>query len=189
MAQENVRAVGHSARFSGCRASAALAFAFACLALAGPAAEASFPGRNGLLAVERFDTLRWDVAIWLVDPQSGRPRKLTRIPRRCRGPGPAWEDTAPSFSPSGRFIVYSHRDECDPRTADGIYVIRADGRARRRLPVSSLRSEPTFSPSGRWLASEFAGSVFVTRLDRPKREREFADPRPRFRQLGNRPGV
>jgi Tol biopolymer transport system component len=180
-----VHAVGHSARLSVCRASVALASALACLGFAGPVAEASFPGANGLLAVERFDPLRWDVTIWLVDPRTGGARELTRMPPRCRGPGPFWEDTDPSFSPSGRLIVYEHFDDCAPRTPDGIYVIRADGRARRRLPVSSLQSEPAFSPSGRRLASEFAGSIFITRLDRPKSERELSDPRPLFRQFSS----
>jgi Tol biopolymer transport system component len=169
-----------------CRASVALALSLACLALAGPVAEASFPGANGLLAIERFDVLRWDVTIWLVDPRSGRARELTHMPRRCRGPGPAWEDSEPSFSPSGRFIVYAHRDECAPGTPDGIYVIRADGRGRRRLPVDSLRADPAFSPSGRRLVSEFSGSIFITRLDRPRSERELDDPRPRLlRQFGS----
>ncbi len=161
-----------------CRVSVALALALACLALADPVAEAAFPGANGLVAVERFDVLRWDVTIWLVDTRSGRARELTHMPRRCRGPGPAWEDTEPSFSPSGRFIVYRHHDDCAPGTPNGIHVIRADGRDHRRLPVNSLRADPAFSPSGRRLASEFGGSIFVTRLDRPRRERELTDPRP-----------
>jgi hypothetical protein len=166
------------------RESAALALTLAWVALAGPTAEASFPGANGWIAVERFDTLHEDVTIRL-HPRTGRVRKLTRMPRRCRGPERVWEDTAPSFSPSGRLVVYSHFDKCTPRPPNGIYVVRADGRARRRLPVSPLRHNPALSPSGRLLASNFAGSIFITRLDRPKSERELADPRRLFRQFAS----
>jgi Tol biopolymer transport system component len=151
--------------------------ALACFGSAVPLAEASFPGKNGLLAVSRFDPLIWDTTIWLVDPRSGRARELTRMPRRCRGPGPTWEDGDPSFSPSGRLIVYEHWDDCAPRTPNGTYVIGADGRGRRRLPVNPLASNPAFSPSGRLLAFNALGSVFIRDLKRPPPARELGDAR------------
>jgi Tol biopolymer transport system component len=101
------------------------------------------------------------------------------VSRRCRS-GRGWQDDDPSFSASGRLIVYTHIDfdECDPRTPDGIYVIRVDGSGRRRLPVNPLRSHPVFSPSGRLLAFDGSGSLFVRDLKRPSPARELSDPRP-----------
>jgi Tol biopolymer transport system component len=158
--------------------SVALAFGLAWLALASPAAEASFPGRNGLLAVGRFAPGQAET-IWLVDPNSGRARQLTRVSRRCRRPD-GWQDSDPSFAASGRLVVYLHIDfhECDPRNADGIYVIRVDGRGRRRLPVNPDGSNPAFSRSGRMLAIEGSGSIFVRDLTRSAPARELSDPRP-----------
>jgi Tol biopolymer transport system component len=166
------------ARLSALRGSAALTLALAWVVLTGPAAEASFPGANGLLAVSRFAPGP-AVTIWLVDPRSGRARQLTKVSRRCRS-GRGWQDDAPSFSASGRLIVYTHIDfdECDPRTPDGTYVIRADGSGRRRLPVNPFRANPAFSPSGRSLAFDGSGSIFVRDLKRPPPARELSDPRP-----------
>jgi Tol biopolymer transport system component len=187
VSKANVHAVCRTARLSVCRASIALALALASLALVGPVAEASFPGRNGLLAVGRFAPGQ-AVTIWLVDPRSGRARQLTRVSRRCRAKrerGRGWQDSDPSFSASGRFVAYLHIDfyECDPRTPDGIYVIRADGRGRRRLPVNPDGSNPAFSRSGRLLAFDDSGSIFIRDLKRPPPARELSDPRPSlFRQ-------
>jgi hypothetical protein len=50
MSKKNVHAVCDTARLSVRPVSVALALAIAGLALAGPVAEASFPGRNGLIA-------------------------------------------------------------------------------------------------------------------------------------------
>lgn len=158
---------------------AGIVLVVACLVLAVPAAEASFPGRNGSIAISRFGPSD-ELTIWLVDPRSGRAQQLTRAPRHCMREAAGWEDTDPSFSPSGRLIAYYHQDDCDPRIRAGIYLIRADGRMPpRRVPVSPLRGFPAFSPSGKRLASDWAGSIFITTLDRPKRKRELSDPRDR----------
>jgi Tol biopolymer transport system component len=116
------------------------------------------------------------------------------MPRGCRGPDPFWDDFDPSFSPSGRFVVYTHSDTCDPRTADGVYVIRADDRNRRRIPIrdSAFRGHrfPGFSPSGKLLVFEREEeSVFITSIARPAREREVRPARfayfPRFPAWGS----
>jgi Tol biopolymer transport system component len=160
----------------GLRALVGLAAAISWLVAAERAAEASFPGGNGLLAYSRFSPSPGSQStIWLVDPRSGRERQLTRMPRRCSGPDPLWDDVDPSFSPSGRFVVYAHSDTCDPRTADGGYVIRADGRNRRRIPIPAGElAFPGFSPSGNLLAYEGGfDEVFITSVERTAREREL----------------
>jgi Tol biopolymer transport system component len=146
-----------------------------------PAAEASFPGRNGLLAVSRFAPGE-ATTIWLVDPRSGRAQQLTQVSRRCRRRRDGWQDSDPSFSASGRLIVYQHIDfyECDPRTPDGIYVIRVDGRGRRRLPVNQFGSNPVFSPSGNLLAFSVFDSIFIRDLKRPPPARELREERGRL---------
>ena len=160
--------------------SIALTFGLACLALASHPAEASFPGRNGLLAVSRFAPGP-ATTIWLVDPRTGRARQLTRVPRRCRGAESAWQDSDPAFSASGRLVVYLHIEfdfpECHPRRPEGIYVIRTDGRGRRRLPASGDAGSPAFAPSGRLLAFDDGGSIFIRDLERPPPARELRDPR------------
>ena len=86
---------------------AVLVVVFLGLPLFGPAAEAAFPGRNGLIAISRFMP-GGATTIWVVDPRSRRTRQLTRVPRRCRGAESAWQDSDPTFSASGRLVVYLH---------------------------------------------------------------------------------
>jgi Tol biopolymer transport system component len=162
----------------GSRALVGLAAVLACSVLAVPIAEASFPCRNGLLAYSRIGSEfgpPFQATIWLIDPRSGRERPLTHVDRRCRGED--WEDFDPSFSPSGRFIVYTHTDSCGARIADGVYVIRADGRKRRHIPIDDSAVEyrfPGFSPSGRLLVFEREEeAVFITSLARPARDGEL----------------
>jgi Tol biopolymer transport system component len=156
------------------------------LASAVPAAEASFPGRNGLIAFARegppFELtppVLGAQTIWLVDPRSGRTRQLTHIPGRCGRAGFTWDDSEPSFSASGHLVVYTHFDSCDPRTPDGIYAIRSDGSGRRLIwrATSEVQTPvfPALSPSGRLLAfSEDGGPTFMTSFRRPRRERELS---------------
>lgn len=167
------------------RALVGLAVAVACAVAAVPVAEASFPGRNGLLAFSRFSAdLRViqgmpDITIWLVNPRSGRARPLTRVPRRCAGGESTWEDSDPSFSASGRLVVYAHTDTCDRNVPDGIYVIRPDGRGRRLISTGADSGGfgilfPAISPSGRLVAFDNGdGSTFITRVARPHRQREL----------------
>jgi Tol biopolymer transport system component len=153
---------------------AALVVASACLA-AVPAAEASFPGRNGLIAFVRGGGHGgWTIRV--VDPRSGRTRQLTHVSRRCSRPG-TWVDYAPSFSASGRLLVYVHADSCDPRTPNGIFLMRPDGGKRRLLtPILTEpedgKSWPVISPSGELLAYDLVvGYPRVAPLRRPRRWR------------------
>ncbi len=162
---------------------AALVVASAWLA-AMPAAEASFPGRNGLIAFARegppfvTDPVLGAGTIWLADSR-GRTRQLTHVPGRCGRDGFTWRDFEPSFSASGHLVVYGHWDRCDPRTPDGIYAIRSDGSGRRLIWRATsdveLPGHPALSPSGRLLAfSAEGGPTFITSLRRPDRELELA---------------
>jgi dipeptidyl aminopeptidase/acylaminoacyl peptidase len=185
MSRENAELARRIARLSVSRVWIALALALGCLALTGPAAEASYPGRNGLIAFVHedrpFDPKRPRESgagtIWVADPRTGRTRQLTDAPRRCDNRRWTWADEDPSFSASGRLIVYVHSDECDPRTPDGIYIVRADGSGRRLIrrahrdpdPDSEELFEfPAFSPSGRLVAfDEYLRTMHIIRVPRP----------------------
>jgi len=152
-------------------------------------ADAAFPGSNGLIAFEREGS-HGESTIWTVDPGNGRTRQLTPVPRRCaRGRRWDWWEGQPSFSASGRLLVFEHSDACDPRTVEGIYLMRADGSERRlirREGSRELLEFPAFSPSGRFVAfDDFLTSTLITRVRRPHRERELVVPGLRYyaRQL------
>jgi Tol biopolymer transport system component len=154
----------------------------ACSTSPVPAAEASFPGRNGQIAFAGegppFNTKRVREGAWtirVVNPRSGQTRQLTHVPRRCGRRGWTWGDTEPSFSASGRLLVYTHEDSCDPRTPDGIYTIRADGSGRRLIRLMDpdpdsfdLPEFPVFSPSGKFVAfNQYNGGGYILRVPRP----------------------
>jgi Tol biopolymer transport system component len=129
------------------------------VAAAAPAAEATFPGRSGDIAFSRAESDPEDEGIqaplWLVDPRTRGERRLTAVPRRCRR-SEDWWDAEPSYSPSGRRIVYVHFDDCGRGLRWGIYVMRADG-SHRRLLIRERGDEigvsaPVFSPNGRRIA-------------------------------------
>ena len=160
----------------------------ACLVLAVPAAEASFPGRNGLIAFARegppFEPKpRGEAAwtLWVVDSRSGRARQLTHVSRRCRRRGWTWGDYQPSYSASGRLLTYFHEDSCDPRIKDGIYVMHADGTQRRLIREMTADEDdipeyPALSPSGEFLAyDQFLGDTYVMRVDRQAEQRYLSD--------------
>ena len=122
-------------------------------------AEASFPGRNGLIAFAGegppFNTKHTEGAwtIRVVNPRSGRTRQLTHVPRRCTRRGWTWSDSEPSYSAAGRRLAYYHEDSCDPRTADGLYIMRADGSERRLIrrmtsDENDIPEYPAISPCG-----------------------------------------
>jgi Tol biopolymer transport system component len=65
---------------------------------------------------------------------------------------------SPSWSPDGQLIAY--------RTPGRVFVVRANGRDRRRLASSSgaydfLATEPSWSPDGRRLVVEMGGALYV----------------------------
>ena len=164
-------------------AMALLVFVAGCFGLAVQAAEASFPGRNGLIAFER-EGPQGQTTVWGVDAAGGRARQLTRVPRRCaRGETRSWSDREPSFSASGRAIVYVHSDDCDPRSSDGIYAMRSNGTGRRlvlqeEIGVYEGAAYPALSRSGRWLAfNEFLDDISITGFARPTRTPSLPEAR------------
>jgi Tol biopolymer transport system component len=172
----------------GLHALAGLVAAAACAALVPSVAEASFPGRNGLIAVSRegppFEFkphVAGAFTLAVVNPRSGRARPLTRVSRRCVRKGWTWEDFGPSYSASGRLLTYFHDDSCDPRIKDGIYVMRADGSRPRLIREMSADEAdvpefPAFSPSGEFLAfDQYLGSTYIMRVKRGARERDLSD--------------
>ena len=87
--------------------------------------------------------------IWTMRANGSHVRRLTH--------GPA-EDSAPSFSPSGKRLVF-FRFVFDK--IDALYTIRADGSHLRRLPKSEGLAQPQFSPNGRWIVASGCGIVIM----------------------------
>jgi Tol biopolymer transport system component len=172
MSQEHINGLRRTVPLRRGHGFAAVASALGCLVAAVPAAEASFPGRNGVLAFARLGP--GDAStISVVDPRSGRTRAVTHVSRSCAGRAGSWADWDPSFSASGRLLIYGHTDRCDPRTPDGVYVIRPGGRGRRLVTRKEL-DRPVFSPSGESIASvDVPGRMLITDFDQPAREREL----------------
>src|SRR4051812_14700508 len=99
------------------RGTAALVLAAVALALGAEQASATFPGRNGDIALSQFGDL------YLLTPEGDR-RQLTSGPN---------SDRFPTFSANGKRIVFVR----DP--ADGpqrLYTMRADGTGAKPLPGS-----------------------------------------------------
>lgn len=119
------------------------------------AAEATFPGGNGLIAFVR------DGDIVTMDPKGSRSRQLTRT----------GDNDAPSWSADGRRLAFASR-----RTGNGdIYTMRADGTDLTRVTRSpAAESDPTWSPDGRWVAfvsdlgrNRYYGSIVRQRASSP----------------------
>lgn len=151
------------------------------LALTAPA-DATFPGANGrIVFAKRSLTASGGSTstLWTVDPGTGRTRQLTRVPSSCRAIE-AWDDLAPAYSPSGRWIAFAHRDTCRAGERRGIYLMRADGTHRqllvgaRDLPATDpwavqAFGYPAWSRDGRRLAFVSGvpdGPVLVVRARR-----------------------
>jgi len=89
---------------------------------------------------------RWHV--WTVDVATGRARQLTD--------GPIYDELDPRWSPDGRQIVFvSNRTpdpDLDPEALDLFIMPAAGGEPRRIETPLGPKSNPSFSPDGRWLA-------------------------------------
>jgi TolB protein len=99
------------------------------------------PAGDGIL-YQKFANGQWD--IWVMAPDGTGQRQVTT------GPG---DKTDASFSPDGRWIVYSS-DEGGLDRAN-LFIISVDGGASTRLTTfDGYDGAPSWSPDGRWIAFE-----------------------------------
>jgi Tol biopolymer transport system component len=112
-----------------------------------PAAQATFPGRNGKIAfVDSFGENFLENTLMTVRP-SGKQLRAVRT---------RWDVVDPAFSTRGRLIAFGGFDGSADGSdaANGIWLARAtDGRHQRRL-TRGLDESPSFSPSSRRIAFE-----------------------------------
>jgi Tol biopolymer transport system component len=97
--------------------------------------------------------LRLYTAIFVVRADGSRSRQVTSTPERHRGHPPAFEDTDPTFSPSGKRLAFI-RKRFSPEENSAVFVqpIGSPGQARRITPWGmDCQDRPTFSPGGRLL--------------------------------------
>jgi len=139
----------------------ALVAAIPVLLMTASGAVASFPGKNGDIAISR--TTKGQSDIWLIDTKSGDTTRLTRTPKRNEG--------MPDWNADGVTIAYSRcgRDElsnCD------IWIMDADGSDGSRLTKTSDVQEtwPTWSPDGTMIAyvsnaEDIAMDIWVMNAD------------------------
>lgn len=89
---------------------------------------------------------RWH--IWIIDVRSGKAKQLTDHP--------IFDEHFPAWSPDNQWIAFISNHSADPDAnpdRDDIYIMSASGGDPRQLatPVGS-KSQPSFSPDGKWLA-------------------------------------
>jgi TolB protein len=121
-------------------ARAAIAAAIATTLWFPPAAEAAFPGRDGLIAFTRAVGSK-PGQIYLVRSNGKGLRRLTH---RRRGAGGA------SWSPDGRRILFSSTGR---RGGVQVYVKRLHGGVRQITRGADTYAYPTWSPNGRRIAA------------------------------------
>lgn len=145
MSQESVDSDGSLARKAVPTATGRVMLAAAlAVAAVAPSAEATFPGRNGRIAftgveysAESNDDYRQIVSI---RPDGSRMNRLVENAEH------------PSYRPDGHMIAFER--------ANGIFLMRSDGSAQRRL-LSGTYGDPDWAPDGKRLV--------VTRTRRPRR--------------------
>jgi len=96
--------------------------------------------------------------IWTAKSDGSGARNLNIDPKKVYN-----IDSLPSFSPDGRTVAF-FRPEFGP-TGD-LWVVKADGKARRLTFDTRLASGPVWTPDGRWIlyASARAGSTTLWRI-------------------------
>jgi TolB protein len=105
-----------------------------------PAAEATYPGRNGRLAFA--DNVRKAATapdIYTVRADGTRPRQLTNDDQF---------DACAAYSPDGRWIAWC-KGTVTPERRLEIWIMRADGRHQRQVTrLGGYATFPDFSPDG-----------------------------------------
>ena len=103
-----------------------------------PAAQATFPGRNGSLVVERM-VGNTQPDLFLMRPDGTREQRLTATE--------AWEEK-PEWSADGRQLAFSR--SAPSGAPSEIATLRVRGRALHMLThFGSISADPTFAPDGR----------------------------------------
>ncbi len=109
------------------------------VAVGGPAAYATTPGQNGLIAFAA-DTGSGP-QIFIVEPDGTGLRQLTHV---------SGEATSPDWSPDGQRIAF----ELDDETHAGIAIMNADGTNLQDLTPTGFRGQPAFTPDRHHLVFE-----------------------------------
>ena len=113
----------------------ALACLFAALA---PPAEATYPGRPGLIVFSKFknrgDRGNVTEGLFAIRPGQEHPRRLTTNS----------SDRSPSFSPSGNVLVFKRTLGPKP----GLYLLRLRSGETERIVPGLDAGEPAFGPGG-----------------------------------------
>ena len=109
----------------------------------GAAANASFPGDNGLIVFNHTSHGRLD--LWVVDPDTGDRTRLTDTPRK--------REALADWNAAGTQIAFTRCGAREFSNCD-IWVMDADGTNRTRLTTTPIFQEtwPTWSPDGSQIA-------------------------------------
>ena len=123
--------------------------AFATTLVIVPNAHASFPGRNGAIALERFE------------PGNPKGTAITAVSPKGAQQARVGDGTFPSWSSTGRWIAFS---------TGGVFVAKANGSGLRQ--VVTVGYDPSWAPNGKTLvftrdleADESAGFPTLFRVN------------------------
>ena len=111
--------------------------------LAANTALASFPGKNGDIAVVNVpDPTSADQDLYAIGPNGKHRTQLTDSPE---------DDSFPAYSGDGEKIVFSRSPVGDPNSGQ-IWIMNADGSGERQLtagPPATADHDPVLSPNGK----------------------------------------
>jgi len=111
--------------------------------------------RPDLLLVSTRDG---DYAIYAMNADGGRQKRLTKIAVDTSSPRGLFFQTDPAWSPNGRLIAFSSKRS----GSFDIYVMRADGSGTRRLTATPEDDHhPTWSPDGTTIAFERGRKIYT----------------------------
>src|SRR4051812_6425041 len=121
-----------------------------------PAAQATYPGKNGPIAFQRFTGGQEDAEIFSMSPTGGRAHPLTA------GAGATFN---PDVSPNGSQLAFERRYGDDPtRKPDAIFTVKSSGGRANKISSGCTGQGlgddgPAWSPDG--------GAIFFKRAFGP----------------------